>query len=114
MTGNEEFSAEDLDSMLPDLQLLPPDKKRESDKEVIVTHVETLTLLTTTRQEREKVRAAGVYPVIRVLHEAVEDEGVREVCERLVNVLMRDEEGQEDERNAEEQVVKDREVEEVF
>ena len=114
LTGNEEFSAEDLDAMLPDLQLLPPDKKRESDNEVIVTHVETLMLLTTTRQEREKVRAAGVYPVIRVLHEAVEDESVREVCERLVNVLMRDEEGQEDEKNAEDQVVKDREVEEVF
>lgn len=38
------------------------------------------------------MRKSGVYMVIRRLHEEVEDEGVKGLVERLVNVLMRDEE----------------------
>ena len=38
------------------------------------------------------MRNNGVYIVIRRLHEEVEDENVRALVERLVNVLMRDEE----------------------
>jgi hypothetical protein len=36
-----------------------------------------------------------VYPIIKETHLQIEDEGVREACERLVQVLMRDEEGEE-------------------
>jgi len=95
IVGGEEYSDEDADGMLDDLQLLPPDKERERDHEVVKTHVETLTLLTTTRDGRDRLRAVKVYPVIRETHLAVEDDGVREACERLVQVLMRDEEGEE-------------------
>ena len=38
------------------------------------------------------MRKSGVYMVIRRLHEEVEDEDVKGLVERLVNVLMRDEE----------------------
>lgn len=38
------------------------------------------------------MRSNGVYIVIRRLHEEVEDEDIRGLVERLVNVLMRDEE----------------------
>jgi hypothetical protein len=38
------------------------------------------------------MRNNGVYIVIRRLHEEVEDEDVGGLVERLVNVLMRDEE----------------------
>lgn len=38
------------------------------------------------------MRESGVYVVIRRLHEQIEDEDVRGLVERLVNVLMRDEE----------------------
>jgi hypothetical protein len=95
ITGGEEYSDEDMDGMLDDLQLLPPDKEREADVDVVKTHVETLTLLTTTREGRDRLRDVKVYPVIRETHLAVEDDGVREACERLVQVLMRDEEGEE-------------------
>lgn len=81
--------------MLPDLQLLPPEKARDSDVQNVRSHLETLLLLTTTRQGREVLRAAGVYAVVRETHVAVEDEGVREVAERVVHVLMRDEEGED-------------------
>lgn len=94
IAGPEEFSDEESMSMLPDLQLLPPDKKRDSDVTIITAHIETLLLLTTTRQGRERMREVSVYPVIRECHLHVEDEEVREACDRLVQVIMRDEEGE--------------------
>ncbi|OAA48384.1 putative domain UPF0507 [Metarhizium rileyi] len=94
ITGNEEYEVEDTMEMLPDLQLLSPDKQRDSDKKNILTHVETLTLLTTTREGRDLMRRVKVYPIIRETHLRVDDEDVREACDRLVQVLMRDEEGE--------------------
>ncbi|PWY96803.1 DUF383-domain-containing protein [Aspergillus sclerotioniger CBS 115572] len=93
--GPEEFAEEEAMEMLPDLQLLPPDKQRDSDTSIIVTHLETLLLLTTTREGRDKMRAIKVYPIVRECHLHVDDEDVREACDRLVQVLMRDEEGEE-------------------
>jgi hypothetical protein len=93
--GNEEYDEEDMLNMLPDLQLLPPDKRRESDHAIIQTHVETLMLLTTSRRGRDILRGVKVYPIIRETHLHVKNDDVREACERLVQVLMRDEEGDE-------------------
>lgn len=98
ITGNEEYSEDEMMAMLPDLQLLPPDKKRDDDPTIIQTHVETLTILTSARESREYLREVQVYPIIRETHLKVRDEGVQEACERLVQVLARDEE-EEDEAN---------------
>ncbi|BCR87705.1 protein HGH1 [Aspergillus chevalieri] len=95
LMGPEEFPEEESMEMLPDLQLLPPDKQRDSDNSIITTHLETLLLLTTTREGRDKMREIKVYPIIRECHLHVDDEGVRETCDRLVQVLMRGEEGEE-------------------
>lgn len=94
ITGSEEYDVDETMDMLPDLQLLPPDKKRDSDKSNIQTHVETLTLLTTTREARDHLRQIKVYPIIRETHARVDDEAVKEACDRLVQVLMRDEAGE--------------------
>ncbi|KAE8306890.1 hypothetical protein BDV41DRAFT_89212 [Aspergillus transmontanensis] len=94
IAGPEEFDEEETLTMLPDLQLLPPDKKRDSENSIIVTHLETLLLLTTTREGRNRMREVQVYPIIRECHLNVDDEDVREACDRLVQVLMRDEEGE--------------------
>ncbi|KAJ3570787.1 hypothetical protein NPX13_g5613 [Xylaria arbuscula] len=91
ITGNEEYDLEESMAMLPDLQLLPPDKQRDSDPNIIQTHVETLLLLSTTREARERMREVKVYPIIRETHARVQNEGVQDACERLVQVLMRDE-----------------------
>ncbi|KAL1879409.1 hypothetical protein VTK73DRAFT_6941 [Phialemonium thermophilum] len=92
IVGGEQYDEDETMDMLPDLQLLPPDKQRDPDNNIVQTHVETLTLLTTTREGRDLMRGIKVYPIIRETHLRVEDEGVREACERLVQVLMRDEE----------------------
>lgn len=92
ITGGEEYDDDDTMGMLPDLQLLPPDKQRDPDHNIIQTHVETLTLLTSTREGRDLMREVKVYPIIRETHARVDNEGVQEACDRLVQVLMRDEE----------------------
>lgn len=92
--GNEEYSMEDTEGMLEDLQLLPPDKEREKDHEILKTHLETLLLLTSTREGRDKLRETKVYPIVRECHLHTDDDGVREGCDRLVQVIMRDEEGE--------------------
>ncbi|OTB06362.1 hypothetical protein M426DRAFT_319097 [Hypoxylon sp. CI-4A] len=89
--GNEEYDEDEMLSMLPDLQLLPPDKQRDSDPHIVQTHVETLLLLSSTREGRDQMREVKVYPIIRETHLRVNNEGVRDACERLVQVLMRDE-----------------------
>ena len=100
LCGAEDLDADHLPDMLPDLQLLPPDKTRDSDPAILVTHLETLLLLTTTREARDLMRKVGVYPVVRECHAAVENEEVRDASERLVQVLMRREEGEEEDEVA--------------
>lgn len=95
--GGEVYPEDEALEMLTDLQLLPPDKQRDPDSSNILTHLETLTLLTTTRAGRDLMRSVSVYPIVRETHLRVNDEAVQEACERLVNVLMRDEaDGEED------------------
>jgi hypothetical protein len=110
IAGPEEFPDDESANMLPDLQLLPPDKSRESDPEILATHLETLLLFTTTREGREHLRRVSVYPLVRECHGHVKDEGVVEACDRLVQVLMRDEE----ERPVVEEIDEDQTIEEVF
>lgn len=102
--GNEEYDVDESMSMLPDLQLLPPDKKRDSDETIMVTHLETLMLLTTTREGRDLMREVKVYPIVRETHSRVADADVKEACDRLVQVLMRDEEEPGAEQGTEERV----------
>ena len=92
--GGEEYSLEEMEKLPEEVQLLEPDKEREKDLGIVKTHLETLCLLTTTREGREVVREMGVYPVVRECHASVEDEEVRELCDRFVQVVMRDEDGE--------------------
>jgi hypothetical protein len=95
LMGSEEYDDEDTDALPEACQLLDPDKEREPQNDIIVIHLETLLLLTTTKEGRKELRGKGVYAVVRELHAKMEDEDVREGCDRLVQVLMRGEEGDE-------------------
>jgi hypothetical protein len=94
--GPEEYADEDTEGMLDELQLLEPDKERESDLEIIKSHLETLLLLTTTPEGREVLRRIKVYPIVRECHLHIENDDVREACDRVVQILMRNEEGEEE------------------
>lgn len=96
LMGPEEYADEDTEGMLDELQLLEPDKERESDPEITKSHLETLLIFTTTAEGREVLRKVKVYPIVRECHLQVEDEGVREACDRVVQILMRNEEGEEE------------------
>ncbi|USW54962.1 Putative protein HGH1, armadillo-like helical, protein Hgh1 [Septoria linicola] len=96
LMGSEEYADEDTEGMLDEVQLLPPDKERESQNDIICTHLETLLLLTTTPEGRKVLRDVRVYPIVRELHQKNEDENVRESVDRLVQVLQRGEEGDPD------------------
>ncbi|KAF1841908.1 DUF383-domain-containing protein [Cucurbitaria berberidis CBS 394.84] len=95
LMGPEEYSDEDTEGMLDELQLLEPDKEREKDVEIMKTHLESLLLLSTTKEGRAALRGVKVYPIVRECHLHTDDEGVREACDRVVQILMRDEEGEE-------------------
>jgi hypothetical protein len=96
LMGAEEYSDEDTEGMLDDLQLLPPDKEREKDADIVKTHLDTVLLLTTTKAGRDVLKRIKVYPIIREVHLQIEDEDVRESCDRIVQVILRDEdEGKE-------------------
>ena len=111
LMGSEEYSEDDTEGMLDECQLLPPDKERESEVVVIVTHLESLLLLTTEKESRRLLREVKVYPIVRELHLHVEDEGVGVGCDRLVQVLMRGEEGEEEGGQARVEEVEDDEDE---
>ena len=97
LMGNEEYSEEDTEGMLDECQLLAPDKIREQQNDILITHLETLLILTTgAKMNRQRMRDVKIYPIIRELHLHMPDDSVREACDRLVQVLMRQEEGEED------------------
>lgn len=96
LMGPEEYADEDTEGMLDELQLLEPDKEREKDLEIMKTHLESLLLLSTTPEDREVLRRIKVYPIVRECHLHIDDEDVREACDRVVQIIMRKEEGEEE------------------
>jgi hypothetical protein len=91
LMGGEEYADDEMEAMFDELQLLPPDKAREKEPEVVISHLDALLLLATTREGRDIMRSRKVYPIIRECHGAVDDEEVQEACDRLVQVVVRDE-----------------------
>ncbi|KAH6889015.1 cytoplasmic protein [Coprinopsis sp. MPI-PUGE-AT-0042] len=91
LAGPDEFDLDDQEKLLPPLQFLPPEKKRESDPSIRLTHIEALLLLCHTRWGREYQREHGVYEIIREFHMQEKDEKIQEHVERLV-VLLKSEE----------------------
>lgn len=97
------FTDEETEQLLPELQYLGSEQVQESNVDILKGLLEALYLLVTRgdvegekvgkgREGKKAAKEAGTYFVIRELHLGVEDEGVREGCERLVDVLMGEEE----------------------
>ncbi|KAG9321000.1 hypothetical protein KVV02_003978 [Mortierella alpina] len=91
LCGPEEFDLDDMEGMPEDIQLLPPTKTREADAHLRETLLESLILLTSTKQGRDFLREKKTYPVIQMMHAAEQEDHVQDVAEQIVNMLMRDE-----------------------
>ena len=76
-----------------------PDRQAEPDLEVMKLLLECLVLLCQKRYMRNELRKRKVYPIMRNLDLAVEDEGVSAVLYDVVNFLI----GDEDPNEADEQ-----------
>lgn len=90
LAGSEEIPEDEMFELPDELQLLPEDKKRDSSPQILTTYLECLLLLSTTKKVRQYLRDKSVYSIIRELHKNVEIDEVQDPCERLVQVLMRD------------------------
>lgn len=91
LMGPEEYDDVDMEGMPDELQLLGDDKTREPEAQIRLILVDTLLLLSTTKEGRETLRAKKVYPIIQKLHLTDTSEEVQEAIERLVQLLARDE-----------------------
>ncbi|GME71287.1 unnamed protein product [[Candida] boidinii] len=92
LPSNKGLDDEEILELPEELQFLPEDKIREPLVGIIAIYLESLLLLCVTRPIREYLRSKSVYPIIRELHkECSSDDLVEELCDRLVQMLMRDE-----------------------
>lgn len=92
LAGPEELDEEDMFNLPDELQLLPEDKQRDPVEAILINHLESLLLLCTTREVREYLREKSVYPLVRELHKTMEsNEEFQNHCDRVVQLLMRDE-----------------------
>ena len=78
--------------MLDGLQLLESSKKRESDPRLRLLLLETLLLLSSTLQGREKLRQVKVYPILQKMHLSEKDDLCIDQIEKVVDLIIRDEE----------------------
>lgn len=91
LAGPEELDEDDMFNLPDELQLLPPDKMREPIETILNTHLESLLLLSTSKEMRQLLREKSVYPLVRELHKVSDSDDVIALCDRLVQLLMRDE-----------------------
>ncbi|KAG1685007.1 hypothetical protein DVH05_010749 [Phytophthora capsici] len=95
LAGPEELDADDKLGMNPVVYSQGDKKKREHDRLVRLAAVDCLLLLCTTRNGRKELRRKKVYPIIRNAHLEEGDEKIGDQIYKLVDFLIRDEEGEE-------------------
>ncbi|XP_028673934.1 protein HGH1 homolog [Erpetoichthys calabaricus] len=91
LAGPEELSEEENENLPVDLQYLPEDKKREKDPDIRKMLLETIMLLTATKNGRDIVKKKNTYPIMREFHKWEKEPDVIASCEKLVQVLIGDE-----------------------
>ena len=91
LPGNKGLDDDEIMELPDELQFLDDNKQVETVKEIIAVHLESLLLLCSTRKGRDFLRSKSVYPLVRELHKETKDETITELCDRLVQMLKRDE-----------------------
>lgn len=99
LAGPEPLDEDDKVGMHPSVYRLGEKKKREQDKQVRLCAVDCLLLLSTTRNGRNDLRRKKVYPIVRNAHLVEPEEDIGDQIYKLVDFLIRDEEGEEPDWN---------------
>jgi hypothetical protein len=86
-----EFSEEELDAMLIEVNLEHRTTPAESDPFIKQMVVESLIALGTTLKGRQLLRQKECYPVLRECHKREADENLRMLLEKVVEYIIRDE-----------------------
>jgi len=94
--GSGKFDDEDMDGMNPALHNnnIPANLTRDEDKECRRMLVESLVFLTSTKKLRIHMRKVKVYPVLRDFFKDEENDDIKESIEKVVELIIRDEEGE--------------------
>jgi len=95
LAGPEEFDEEDNEKLPDDLQYLPEDKEREPDPDLRKMLVETVFKLCTSKKCREYVRGKNTYVIVRELHKWEKDREVDLAIQKLVDLLIGDDDGKD-------------------
>ena len=92
LMGPEEYDLDEMELFPSQLQFLESTKRREPDETLRLMLVESLLLISSFGVKgRDLLRKNGVYFIIRTMHLTEECENVREMIERVVDLLQRDE-----------------------
>lgn len=95
LAGPEEFDDETNEKLPIELQYLDAAKKRESDPDIRIMLLESLSQLCATRHGRNYMRDQGAYEILRELHrfECTDEGNARALrqCEDVVDILIKTE-----------------------
>ncbi|EAL68932.1 armadillo-like helical domain-containing protein [Dictyostelium discoideum AX4] len=93
--GNDKLDDDDLVGLHIDLHnsSLPIGNERDQDRECRKMVVESLIFLTGTKKGRVSMRTAKIYPILRNLFNFETEEELRDNVEKVVELIIRDEEG---------------------
>ncbi|XP_063806475.1 protein HGH1 homolog isoform X2 [Pseudophryne corroboree] len=91
LAGGEEYTEEETEILLPDLQYLPEDKQRELDPDIRKMLIECLQLLCATPDGRRVLKDGGAYLILRSLDSWETQADVTRACQKVIQVLIGDE-----------------------
>ncbi|CAF0819745.1 unnamed protein product [Rotaria sp. Silwood1] len=94
LTGSttDELTEEENEQLPIDLQYLPSDKHRETDRDIQQILLETILLLCATKSIREYFRSKQIYFILRQYHQQANlDFACNRTCERIIQILIGDE-----------------------
>lgn len=86
------FDDEDIEEMILDVQLEYRHTAAEDDPSIRALVLESFLLLGTSRLGRDKLREKKIYAVLREWHKQEPEEVLQELLEKVVDLLIRDEE----------------------
>lgn len=88
----DELTEQENEELPIDLQYLPSDKQRESDRDIQQILLETILILCATKPIREYFRSKQIYYILRQYHQQENlDFACNRVCQRIIQILIGDE-----------------------